>query len=334
MRALVLAGGKGTRLSPLTPAMPKPFAPVGNKPVLSWVLEHLDTAGIESIAVVVAADDIEWYRTGLGTRTSAGTPLLWLGEAQPLGSAGALRAQAAFFKDGPVLVVPADILCPVDLPALIDQHQRRQPAVTVAVMTRDLSRWDGDTVATDPGGTTTYLFKPGAAAPSPLGSTGTWIIDPALLDIVAADVFTDLSRDVLPLLPTATLRLEAFVSAGTYLRDVGTRDTLLAANLEVVTGRSPVTLPPGNLVAASARIDLTARVLGQVLIGEHARIEASAVVTGPAVIGAATIVGQNARVERCVLLPGAVVDAGQQMCDQVYGDPHTAMRAMTERVAR
>src|SRR4051812_32584533 len=94
VRALVLAGGAGTRLEPWTPLLPKPMAPVGTRPVLYWVLGHLDTAtGIDEVGVIVRETEVELYATIIGTRTPAGRPVRWLAEPEPLGTGGALRYQ-------------------------------------------------------------------------------------------------------------------------------------------------------------------------------------------------------------------------------------------------
>lgn len=334
MRALVLAGGQGTRLHPLTPHLPKPFAPVANRPVLTWVLEHLDTAGPDTIGIIVPVEAVERYADAYGGHTPAGTPLAWLPEQRPLGTGGALCAQRAFFDAGPVLVVPADILCPIDLPALLAYHQRHRPAVTVAVMDRDLSRWDGDIVA-GTAGTTRYLFKPGPDAPSRRGSTGTWIVDPTLLEIIEPDVFVDMSSEVLPRLPTAGQHLAAFATGGSYLRDVGTFGGLLAANLEIVSGTTPMRCPDATAgIAESATIDPDACLSGPVLIGEHAQVAAGAVITGPAVIGPSVSIGRDAHVEQSVLLAGATVAAGRHLSREVHGDAATAMRLLASGARR
>lgn len=212
MRALVLAGGKGTRLRPLTPTLPKPFAPVANRPVLEWVLDHLDTAAVDTIGVIVPAHSADLFERGFGARTGAGTPIAWLLEQEPLGTGGGLRAHREFFDDGPVLVVPADILCPVALPELIAHHSHHRPAVTVAVMARDMTVWDGDVTVVTPDSPTTYLFKPGPSAPSGLGSTGTWIVEPDLIDAIPEGSVADFSSAILPSLPASSLRLSALGS--------------------------------------------------------------------------------------------------------------------------
>jgi len=338
MRALVLAGGKGTRLWPMTRILPKPFAPVANRPVLGWVLDHLDAAGVEMIGVIVRAAETDLYERGFGVRTAAGTPIAWLAEHEPLGSGGALRAQRDFFRDGPVLVVPADILCPMDLSALIAFHHRRRPAVTVAVMARDMTVWDGDVAVITPDGLSRYLFKPGPAVQSNLGSTGTWIVEPDLVDTIPENAFTDFSMSVLPSLPDFSLRLETFDTAGTYLRDVGTLDALLAANLEIVAGNAPLRPGPASpwadgLSDGTAAIDATATITGPVLVGADATIHAGAEVRGPAVIGPGAIVGPGARVDASLVLPGATVPARDRLTGVVHGDAGDALRVLTSRYA-
>jgi NDP-sugar pyrophosphorylase family protein len=333
MRALVLAAGAATRLRPLSPDLPKPLAPVANRPVLAWVLDHLDSAGVTEIGVIVPAGALSLYQRVLGGRTPAGTPITWLGEPQPVGSAGALRDQRAFIGHGPVLVVPADIICPVDLRDLIAHHAAHPRPVTVAASWRDARVWDGDILVPHPGHTARYLFKPGPQAPSRLGSTGTWLIEPALLDRIPPAGFVDLSSQTLPALSPSEVGL--FDAGEVYLRDVGTVATLLRGNLDAVQHVTRAPLPPtlpGTRVMAEpgAVIEGGAVVDGPVLIGAGALVRSGARLLGPAVIGAGAVLGVNCQVERALVLPGAVVAPDQKVSGEVAGDGATAVRTLLD----
>ncbi|MGH8919435.1 MAG: sugar phosphate nucleotidyltransferase [Actinomycetes bacterium] len=331
MRALVLAAGSATRLRPLSPDLPKPLTPVANRPVLSWVLDHLDTAAVTEIGVIVPAGAVGLYERVLGAFTQAGTTITWLGEEQPVGSAGALRDQRAFIDGGPALVVPADIICPVDLSGMIAHHAAHRRAVTVAASLRDPRGWDGDILVSHPGHTARYLFKPGPKAPSRLGSTGTWLVEPALLDRIPPAGFVDLSSQTLPALPPSEVGL--FDTGEVYLRDVGTLLMLLRGNLEAVQQENDLPLPPplpGTRVMAEpgALIEDGAVVDGPVLIGAGAQVRSGAHVLGLVVIGPGAVLGLDCRVERALVLPGAVVPPYERVAGQVVGDGAAAVRAL------
>ncbi|MFF3730706.1 sugar phosphate nucleotidyltransferase [Streptomyces sp. NPDC002476] len=331
----MLAGGQGSRLRPLTPMLPKPLAPVANRPVLAPVLEHLDRSGIEETGVIVPVADLTLYQRIIGTRTPAGAPVRWLPEAAAAGTGGCLRQQAAFFAGEPVLVVPADIVSSADLTRLIGHHRSVGAAVTVAAVARDGALWAGDVLV--PGrarsGTAAgYHFKPASSSGQLLGSTGAWVVEPDVLDRIPEHGFTDFSSHTLPGLPAPGAPLGLFDAGEIYLRDIGTPAKLLTGNLEAAAGRTPAAVPtaPG----AGAEIDPSADVGEQVLIGEGARIAADVRLKGPAVIGPHAVVGAGAHVESALVLPGAHVAAGTRVVGEVVGDPVRTREVLLRLAAR
>ncbi|MFF8917841.1 sugar phosphate nucleotidyltransferase [Streptomyces sp. NPDC015032] len=329
MKALVLAAGLGSRLSRWTPALPKPFAPVANRPVLAWVLDHLDTAGVEGIGVVVPSGSLALYEKAFGTRTMAGTPVTWLAEYTALGTGGSLRDQSAFFAGAPAVVVPADIVSGVDLAALIGHHARAGAAVTVAAVPRDGEMWEGDVLIPDPdmlGRAAAYAFKPHPRAGTRMGSTGAWVVDPAVLPYIS-EGFCDFSSEVLPRLTGLGLTLGLFAAGeGVYLRDIGTPAKLLTGNQEAVRGFTPAA--PLPLSGPAPRVGDGARVGAHVVIGPGARVGPGASIVGPSVIGANAELGAGAVVTASVLLPGARVPAGARIDSDVVGTGEQALEAL------
>ncbi|MFF9785728.1 sugar phosphate nucleotidyltransferase [Streptomyces nigrescens] len=332
MKALVLAGGQGSRLRPLTPTLPKPLAPLANRPVLSWVLDQLDGAGAEETGVIVPVADVSLYEQAIGTSTPAGTPVRWLTESTPKGTGGCLRQQAAFFSDGPVVVVPADIISSVDLAGLLGHHQAVGAAVTVAAVMRNAASWTGDVLVPDPahpGTAAAYHFKPGLSSGRCLGSTGAWVVAPDVLSRIPDQGFTDFSSQVLPALPAVGMGL--FDAGEIYLRDIGTHAKLLTGNREAAAGLTPLGLPPTP--GAGVRIEKSARIGAQVLIGDGARIAEGACITGPAVIGPDASVGAGAHVDGALVLPGARVADGARVSAAVVGDPCRARDVLLQMAA-
>ncbi|MFD3422410.1 nucleotidyltransferase family protein [Streptomyces decoyicus] len=334
MKALVLAGGQGSRLRPLTPTLPKPLAPLANRPVLAWVLDHLDGAGAEETGVIVPVADVSLYERVIGTSTPAGTPVTWLTEATPRGTGGCLRQQAAFFDDGPVVVVPADIVSSVDVAGLLAHHQAAGAAVTVAAVMRNADSWAGDVLLADPshpGTAAAYRFKPGLSSGRCLGSTGAWVVAPEVLSRIPDQGFTDFSSQILPTLPAVGMALGLFDAGEIYLRDIGTHAKLLTGNCEAAAGITPLDLPPTP--GAGARIAPSARIGARVLIGDGARIAADACLTGATVIGADAAVGAGAHVDGALLLPGARVAAGARVSADIVGDPRRARDVLLRSAA-
>ncbi|MEU6349891.1 NDP-sugar synthase [Streptomyces sp. NPDC047072] len=330
MKALVLAAGQGSRLSRWTPALPKPFAPVANWPVLSWVLHHLDTAGIDDIGVIVPGDSLDLYAKGFGTRTPEGTPVTWLAERTPLGTGGCLRAQADFFAGAPAVVVPSDIVSGVGLKALIAHHAQVGAPVTVAAVPRDGMAWQGDVLVPDPdlpGRAAAYAFKPRASAGMRMGSTGAWVVDPSVFAHIPVDRFCDFSSEVLPRLTGLGVPLGLFdAGEDVYLRDIGTPAKLLVGNQEAVRGLTPSA--PRQLPGSAPLIASGADIGAEVVVGPGARIGAGARIVGPSVIGSYAEVGRGAVVTAAVLLPGARVEEGTHVESDIIGTGGEAREAL------
>jgi NDP-sugar pyrophosphorylase family protein len=321
MRAIVLASGAATRLFPLSSYVPKALAPVANQPVLGHELIALREAGITDVGITYGPhtrDVVEYFGDG----GDYGVAITWLWEPAPLGTGGALLLNRDFFAGEPAVVVPADIITDIDIPALIAQHQARPCGVTLATASRDQKEWNGDVVVAEGTIGMSYHFKPPASVGSDLGSLGTWIVDPATLSLIP-DGFVDFSSGFLPLLPMRDCALGVFNAGSVYQRDFGEFPSYHAGNLEVISGRACAGLLAGTPDAAVPGI---AR--GPVLIGTDAVLEPGARIYGPAVIGPAAVVRSGAEVVSSVVLPGGVIPGGMLAAHGVFGDPQNITAVM------
>jgi NDP-sugar pyrophosphorylase family protein len=322
MKGIVLASGAASRLSPLSSYVSKALVPVANQPVLGHELIALREAGITDIGITYGPhtrDVVEYFRDG----TDYGVSITWLWEPVPLGTGGALRLNREFFAGEAAVVVPADIIVDLDIAGLIAQHNARPRGVTLAAAPRELRSWNGDVVVAEGANGTSYHFKPSGYVGSDLGSLGTWIVDPATLDLIP-DGFVDFSSGFLPQLPRPGCTLGVYNAGAVYQRDFGEFPSYHAGNLEVISGLSSVPLPDYSL-----RASVPAIVRGPVLIGPDAVIEAGARVHGPAVIGPAAVVCAGAEVVASVVLPGAVISSGMIAAHGVFGDLQNVTRVMT-----
>jgi mannose-1-phosphate guanylyltransferase len=285
--AVVLVGGEGTRLRPLTLHTPKSMLPVANRPFLEHQVEHLRRHGCDRIILACG------YRPD-AIRAHFGDTLEYVVESEPLGTGGAI-AHAASGVAETFVVANGDVLTDLDLTALVEFHRSRPARMTLALHPVDDPSRYGVVVTAADGAVTAFVEKP---APGTLDAStinaGTYVVEPGVMALIPAGRAVSVEYDVFPHLVGAGLY--ALASQG-YWRDIGTPASYLAANLEL--------MPPGGLVDPTASIQPGARVTGSV-VGEGCRVEAGATVSGS------------------VLLPGAVVAGGRTMQNQVVatsGEP-------------
>jgi mannose-1-phosphate guanylyltransferase len=282
--AVVLVGGEGTRLRPLTYTTPKPMLPIANRPFLEHQVEHLRAHGVDRIVLACG------YKPD-AIREHFGDELEYVVEPAPLGTGGAIAyaAREAGIRDT-FVACNGDVLTDLDLTALVGFHRNRSARMTIALHpVDDPSRYG--VVATDADGAVTAFIEkpPPGTTPVRTINAGTYVAEPGVLDLVPPGRPVSVEYDVFPRL--VGQGLYALADEGAW-RDIGTPESYLAANLE--------RMPPGGLVDPSAVVDPTAVVEGSV-VGPGCRIEAGAHVHGS------------------VVLPGALVATGMTLDNLVVG---------------
>ncbi len=323
---MVLAAGLGTRLRPLTDLLPKPAVPVAGMPLVQLAFGRLRAAGVRRVVVNVHHLAAEMERVAEGAARAAGLEISVSVEPVIAGTGGALReARPLLAGAGAVVLWNGDILFDVDLAAVVSAHRESRALATMVLAPMpEGARYA--TVDVDPGMSVRRIagLGPGGEALVPMHFTGVHVLSPALLDHVPASPFAcDVNRHVYPPL-LASGRVRA-VLAGGYWNDLGTPERYLRANLDLLSGGAPVWSPgadpfeglrPGPtrvLVSEGASVDPAARLLGPVLVGPGAAVEAGAVVGPEAVLGASSRVGRGAVVERAVVWPGTAVRPGERL---------------------
>lgn len=294
MKAVVLVGGFGTRLRPLTLSTPKQMLPVVNRLMIERVVEHLGRHGVDT-AILSLGYRPDAFMEAYPDGRCAGVDLHYAVEPEPLDTAGAIRfAAASAAVDERFLVVNGDVLTDLDVGKLVELHVDRGAEGTIALhRVADPSAYG--VVPTDPDGRVQAFIEkpPRDEAPTDLINAGTYVLEPSVLDRIAPDVPVNVERVTFPGM-VADGSLYA-VDGSTYWIDAGTPATYLAANLDIVTGRRG---QPEDGVHPTATID------GSV---------------SDAVVGFGAVVEAGAVVERSVLLPGARVAAGASVVDAVIG---------------
>lgn len=321
MIAVVLVGGEGTRLRPLTLDRPKPVLPIGGVPFASLMLDRLAAAGVERV-VLSCGYLPEVLRAELGA-VPAGLEVEVVVEEEPLGTAGAIRFAAEGRVDGPFLALNGDVLADADLAALIRVREESGARGAIGLTPVDDPTRFGVVVHDERGRVERFVEKPPSAdglGPAPWWvNAGAYALDPSVLDLIPADRPVSIEREVFPQLVEPGL---VAVRDTGYWRDIGTLEGYLSANADAVAGRVRTRLAGsevGPIVDPSARVDASARIGAPALIGPGAEVGPGAVVEGGAVVGAGCSVARDAVVDGSVLMDGASVGVAARVDRSVLG---------------
>ncbi len=323
MRAVVMAGGAGTRLRPLTTNVPKPLLPVVGEPIMGHILRLLSRHGISEAIVTVQylAGSIRSY---FGDGSEYGLRLSYATESVPLGTAGSVKNAEEGLGDEPFLVVSGDALTDIDLTALIDYHRQNDAMVTVALARKPNVVAFGNVITVDDGRFARVVEKPTwGQVFSDTVNTGIYVVEPQVLDLIAPDEVVDWSSEVFPLLIAAGERVFGCITDA-YWEDAGTIESYLAVQRDVLNGRVDVhvegfEVAPQVWIGDGAVVDPAAQLVSPCFVGPHSRIEKECVLGPGTVIGGNAIVGRGASVVDSLLDSNVYVDAGCDIQSAVIG---------------
>ncbi|HEX2359295.1 MAG TPA: NDP-sugar synthase [Solirubrobacterales bacterium] len=312
MQALILAGGAGTRLRPLTSTVPKPVLPLAGRPHIAYVIDWLERHGVGEV-IVSCGHLADGVRSALDGLTDL--KLDFAEEPDTRGTAGAIRFAEEMLGDR-FLVLNGDVLCDLDLTAQIEQHERTGAIATLALHpVDDLSAYGLVRRASD-GEITDFLEKPDPAEiDTDEINAGAYVLERAVLDLIPPDREVSIEREVFPKLVGNGLygrRLEG------YWIDIGRPDRYLQANWDILerrveTVRSEELGADGSWIADSAQVSAGATLNAPVFIDEGVEVAAGATIGPRAVLGPGTVVGEGAAVESSVLLATCTVGSGARL---------------------
>ncbi len=289
MRAVVLVGGFGTRLRPLTLTIPKPMLPVVHRPIIERLVENLARGGVSEVVLALGFKP-EPFIAAFPDGTCAGTRLIYAVEPEPLDTAGAIRfAAGAAGIDETFVVANGDVLTDLDVAALVAFHRAHRAEATLHVIpVPDPSAFG--VVDTDADGRVRrFVEKPGPGeAPSNLINAGTYVLEPTVLDRIPTGRKVSIERETFPAI-AGEGHLYA-MPADVYWLDTGRPELYLQANIDVLRGRT-------HASDGRPAVDPSADIAGDAAVVDS-------------VVAAGATVGPGASVEGSVLLPGAVVAAG------------------------
>jgi len=327
MKAVVLVGGEGTRLRPLTFTTPKPLLPIVNQPFLERQLVWLADHGVDDVVLSMGylPDAFhEHFRDESGQDTFRGMRLRYAVEDEPLGTAGAIRF-AADGIDERFVVCNGDVLTGLDLSAMVEFHDERGAEVTIALTrVEDPSAFGVVPTALD-GSVIAFVEKPApGSAPSDWINAGTYVLEPSFLDRIPPRLNVSVERETFPRLLQQPGRLYGFRSDAYWL-DIGTPEKYLQAHTDVLrgaVGRPPTPgareLSEGIWTQGDATIEPGATVLAPAMLGPRARVQSGARVRG-SVLGAGAIVEQGAVLESAVIHEEARVSHDSTVDNSVVG---------------
>jgi mannose-1-phosphate guanylyltransferase / phosphomannomutase len=304
VKAVVMAGGEGTRLRPLTSNQPKPMVPIVGKPCMEHILELLKDHGFEEVIVTLAflPQAIRGY---FGTGESLGMAVEYSVEETPLGTAGSVRL-ASDRLDDTFLVISGDALCDFDLSALVDFHKQKGAAVTIGLKSVENPLEFGIVVTDDDGRIERFLEKPSwSQVFSDTINTGVYVLEPEVLRHIPEDRPFDFSKELFPLLLEMGRPLYGYVMEG-YWQDIGNLDQYRQANFDALDERVRLRIPGirlrGNIWIGEG-VDLAdlEEVKPPAFIGNYCRVAPDATVGEYSVLGASVTLREGARTTRSVI---------------------------------
>ncbi len=322
MDAVVLVGGEGTRLRPLTYEIPKQMLPVVERPMIVRVLEWLATHGVDR-AVLSLGYRPDAFLQAFPENRVAGVALAYAVEPEPLDTAGAVRFAAEHAGvDDTFLVLNGDVLTDFDASALVEFHRSRDALASIALTPVTDPSAFGVVPTDERGQVTAFIEKPARAnAPTNLINAGIYVLETAVLDRIPTGRRVSIERETFPELVFA--RALYALASDAYWLDTGTPQQYLQAQLDILAGRrSGLTAPNAPEVRPGIWIDSGADVVGKLgthtFVGREAAVAEGAVVE-ESVIGPGASVGVDAIVRRSVLMAGAEVGASAVVEDSVVG---------------
>lgn len=329
MRAIIIAGGSGTRLRPLTYNTPKPMVPFFGKPFLQHQIELLREHGITEIVINLhyLAESISSY---FGDGSKFGVKLFYSLEQSPLGTAGAVKNAEEFFDDGPMLVFNGDILTDVDLSAIVKVHQDRAARATLTLIRVTDPTAYGLVFMDETDRIVRFLEKPAMdEATVDTVNAGIYVLDPDVFRYVPKGEAYSFERGLFPLLLQLREPVYGHVTEN-YWMDIGSPSKYRQAHTDVLQRRVKINLPakevaPDIWVGENVDVDPQADLRGPLFLGDNVRIrrkarvsEYSVLASGVQVedraqltgvlVGEGSVIGEDARLTRCIV--GSRCDIG------------------------
>ena len=323
MKAVLLAGGYGTRLRPLTLNTPKPVVPIFDRPFLYHQIDLLRQVPEIDEVILSLNYQPERIKEIVGHGEDAGLPINYLVEPEPLGTGGAIK-YAEQHLDGTTIVFNGDVLTEIDLAAVVNHHRSHKAKATIVLTPVDNPSAYGLVETDSNGNVRHFLEKPD---PNEIScntiNAGIYILEPSTFDRIPTGTKYSIERRYFPSLIERNETFVAYVDNGYWL-DIGTPDKYLQGHRDILDGRcrsgqftqSASTHPT---IAAGALLDATARLEGPCFIGESSTVHSNVNITRHSVIGSGVIVETEAAIHQSIIWPDCHIGQGACLDGTIVG---------------
>jgi mannose-1-phosphate guanylyltransferase/phosphomannomutase len=322
MKAVVMAGGAGTRLRPLTINRPKPMVPMVNKPVIAHILDLLKRHGITDVVITLQymAESVQDY---FGDGESYGMNIQYSIEQSPLGTAGSVK-QAQSMLDDTFIVISGDAVTDIDLSAIIEYHNDRKALATITLYRVANPLEYGVVILEEDGRVSRFQEKPSwGEVISDTVNTGIYILEPEVLDYFEPEISFDFSKNLFPMMLEKGDPMYGYVADG-YWCDVGNLAEYIRASGDILHGRVNVE-PLGEQIRAQVwaeegyEIAPDAQFYGPVYLGKGAKIKEGVIIHGPTVVQDYSVVDRYAHLERSIVWRNCYVGENAELRGAIIG---------------
>jgi mannose-1-phosphate guanylyltransferase/phosphomannomutase len=322
MKAVIMAGGEGTRLRPQTSNLPKPMLPLVGRPMMEHIISLLQRHGITDIVVTVAFLP-NAIRSYFGDGSELGVRMVYATEETPLGTAGSVRNAREQLTER-FLVISGDVLTDIDLTSVIAFHEKNEALATIALCAVENPLEFGIVITREDGSIERFLEKPGwGQVFSDTINTGIYVLEPEIFDVIPEGRAVDFASEVFPAVLDAGDPLFGYVADG-YWEDVGTTAAYLKAHQDILDGKVQVEMSgfevqTGVWLGKGSAIDPTARIDAPSFIGENCTIDRDVSLGAYTTIGANTRVAERAEIQRSVIGVNSYLGPGARVEGAVLG---------------
>ena len=316
MKAIIMAGGEGSRLRPLTCDLPKPMVPVLNKPVLEHTIELLKCNGITEIGITLMYYP-QIVKDYFGSGKNLGVNITYFIEESPLGTAGGIK-NAEHFLDEPFIVISGDSITDFNLAKAIEFHKERNSIATIVLSKVDVPLEYGVVLTNESGKITGFLEKPSwGELFSDTVNTGTYIMEPEVLDYIEANKNTDFSRDVFPKLLSMSKNIYGYI-APDYWCDMGDIRSYIRTHYDILDQKislnfNGIQIKDNVWVGAGTVIEATAEINGPCIIGSNCRIGNGTLIDKYTVIGNNTTIEDDVSIVRSIIWDNCYIEYGSEL---------------------
>ncbi len=324
MKAMILAAGLGTRLRPLTDAVPKPMVQLAGRPCMEYTIMLLKKYGVNEIVInlhYLPGAIIDYF--GNGSRF--GVKIHYSFEEKLMGTAGGFKKLQHFFKDGPALIISGDGLTDLNIRDFYNFHKKQ--GCIAALVLKKVGSTENYGVVKLREDQTIEIFqeKPKAEqAVSNLANTGIYFFEPEIFDYIPDNSFYDFGRQVFPELIEKNIKMAGYLMDG-YWCDIGDLNVYKDAHYDMLTGQVDVEIPgmkisDGVWIGRRISIHPDVKLVGPVLIGDNCIIEKGSQIYGPVVLGKNTILDEESTVKKSILWDNVYIGKAAFLTDSIIGE--------------